>query len=432
MAGTASKLQVTPTTTNSPLHDLPIELLELILPYLESGDLFNLRLASTELAAKTVQYMAKTYFSWLHVIMLDASGMSRLIWVAKHPVYKSAVKRIELNVTLLKDPEEHEHCPWTRESDRTRDKIAKYRTLYANHMDARSDAQHRLKLVLNLFQLAGNIPVISATFGPYMSPLSPGYPNAWGVEKLFRDHGDQVLVRGDALVDQSAYGALCWAIYESTAEIVHLLYGDWEHHLDPWILGHAMLLYPHRAPFTHLRSLTLLLPLQRRYSGLRGVEMRQNCQMIDFNRTAILTLVSQAERLDYLSLTCEISYDSDGGRQCDDTFFQALVAEKLPTYEKPLRYIAEVELNGHEIPKEMLLSFIREHKATLQSLELEKIVDEDRDDPDIKQDVFAAAQDIVGFKLKMDDVSEGEEYARDKPDLPVWETIESWNLSSYL
>lgn len=106
-----------------------------------------------------------------------------------------------------------------------------------------------------------NALVISAAFGLCVSPLSPGHPDAWQVKRLLRDHGDQVLVRGDALVDQNAYGALCWAIYESTAVIVHLLYGDREHHLDPWILGHAMLLYPHRAPFTHLRSLKLLLPL---------------------------------------------------------------------------------------------------------------------------------------------------------------------------
>lgn len=78
MTGIASNLQVVENDTQSPLHDLPIELLEWILPYLESEDLFSLRLASRELATKTVQYMAKTYFTWLHIFMLDSSGISRL------------------------------------------------------------------------------------------------------------------------------------------------------------------------------------------------------------------------------------------------------------------------------------------------------------------------------------------------------------------
>ncbi|PPJ56835.1 hypothetical protein CBER1_10164 [Cercospora berteroae] len=277
MAGTASKLQVTSTDTNSPLHALPIELLEWILPYLESEDLFNLRLASKELAAKTVQYMAKTYFTWIHIFMLDSSGISRLIWIAKHPVYRSAVKKIEFNVAILQDPDEYEHDTWTAALYLTPEKILKYRKLYADHMDLRAQARHRLKLVLNLFHLAGNVLAISATtYGSLALFIDCGHPSAWGVHYLFGEHGDRVVVRGNGVVEQSVYAALCWATFESAARIDTLNFGGVGYSIDPWLFGYAMLVLPYSALFTHLRSLALSLPRQRWLNGVKGADLREN------------------------------------------------------------------------------------------------------------------------------------------------------------
>ncbi|CAK1362750.1 hypothetical protein CB0940_05067 [Cercospora beticola] len=370
MTGIASNLQVVENDAQSPLHDLPIELLEWILPYLESEDLFNLRLASTELAAKTVKYMAKTYFTWLHIFMLDSSGISRLIWIAKHPVYKSAVKKIEFNVAVLQDPEEYEHDTWTDPLYLTPEKILKYRKLYADHMDLRAQARHRLKLVLNLFHLAGNVPAISATtYGPLALFMDCGHPSAWGVHYLFREHGDRVVVRGNGIVEQSVYAALCWAIFESAAQIGILNLGGLGHSIDPWLFGYAMLVLPHSAPFTHLRSLTLSLPRQRWLNGLKGADMRENYQTIELNRIALLTLVSQAEKLEYLALTCDLGHDLEGNRECNAIFFRTLAEDQLPKYAKPLQHIIDMELECHEIPKAMLLKFHSESQNNVEIAE---------------------------------------------------------------
>lgn len=83
-------------------QDLPVELIESIAVYLPSDDLFNLRLASTSLAAKTAEYIIRTYYRDLHVLMMDAHCMRRLWQISRYPVYRDAVRSIRFNVSTVK------------------------------------------------------------------------------------------------------------------------------------------------------------------------------------------------------------------------------------------------------------------------------------------------------------------------------------------
>lgn len=335
-------------------------------------------------------------------------------------------------MVILETPEEHEHGYLTRACFRTPEKIAKYRALYESHVDFRKYVKHRLELALNLFAFARNVPYISTTLGHYTSHPNPVMPGAFGAKKLEAEHGRHVFEECDPLVDKNPHDIVCRAIYGSAASISHLQLGDFDYRFDPWTLGQMMFEHPHWTPFKHLRDLTLILPCHKVPPGLKGKELRRHRQFLETNLLIILTLVSQAERLESFSLDCKGSWSELQSIGGDTIIFQSLVKDKLPLHGRPLQHIAELDLRGHDIPKDVLLNFIRDHKETLKSLDLTDIVDGERDDLEIKHDIFASAQDILGFKLRMDsvyDVGRETTTSTDNDDsCPAWETIESWRF----
>ena len=401
----------------APLLGLPMELLEWVVTYLPSEDLFNLRRSCSDLANGTTRYMAKTYFKTLHVLMLDQNSISRLMCIARHPVYKLAVKMVYMNIATLSET-----------AARKKELSAIRRAVYAEHFNFRTSAFALIAHALDAFHKAGNIPEFN-TLACQLYPTNPSVLSPWGTKQLIRQLGAGPLTYGNPFGDQKAFEILCHAIFESGAPVPRLKLGDDHYRFDPFIMGRVSLDYPEEQPFRYLKHLELWLDHYRVDSWLEGKARERRESDIDVKRLCVLHIVSQAHRLESLSIDSSGSYCSYANRSCDAVIFRSLATDKLPGFPKPLQQLRDLMLQGHEVPKQTLLDFIVDHKTTLKSLDLWEVMDGKRDDPDIKDEIFATAHDIQGFKLRIGRVYEGTSRSMYPGDdgwaLPEWETAES-------
>lgn len=408
------------------LQNLPQELLEAIAQFLPREDLFNLRLTSTEMASRTTSLMARTYFRDIHLLMMDPGSMFRLIAVLTHPVFKKAIRVIMFNTAVLEDKQNkyYTHLDEPGEEGwKTWITTPLQQKAYDLHIQFRPLAKTFTHCILELCHRAGVAPEIKTIQGGLRPPDSQG---PWGVKELKSTLGQDRLICSHRM-EQEAYGMLLHGIFSSDFEITRLALGHHRSHFDPWMLVEAMAEFKRWEPFTHLTHLDLNLKEQTVWPWERNVPAR--LRDIEAHVTSIFWMIAQAESLESLVLACQCDYISEDRRLCDTVFFSALVHDHIPGFKKPLSSIKHLTLEGHEIPKQMLLDFVRDHQSTLRSLDLWEIIDGKLDDTAMKQDLFEAARGIADFKLKMGRVYEGTRPAvysnHEGWALPQWESLDS-------
>lgn len=415
-------------------QDLPQELFEWTARFLPSEDLFNLRLASKDMAAKTVKIMSERYFRELHVLMMDQASMTRLMFICLHPEFKKGVRVIKFNNAVLEDEENNYGYYELPDKWETWITNAHQQSIYDSHIQFRSMIQKCIYGVLSYFDLSGVTPEIQTTGYGLNLPPDSTIQAPWGVNRLKRELGEQRLVHRGYRRDQKAYDLLCRGIFSSSLKIQRLTLGQRCAIFDPWTLIESIAAYDRYEPFRRLTHLELHLPEQKVDTWERNIPGR--VRDIDAHVCAIMWLVSQAESLESLSLCCESNnYVTEYARSCDAEFFQALAEAQLIGFEKLLMRIKHLSLEGHEIPKKMLLDFVREHSSTLRSLDLWEIIDGKRDDPGMKMDIFQAARDIPDVRLRMGRVYEGTRAAiysdQEGWVLPQWESSEEFGRVRY-
>lgn len=385
--------------------------------------------------------------------MMDRESMKRLMRIAAHPVYGLAIRRIDFNTAVLVNEEKYEdgrevveigsddedHADDGSDSEEEADEevdeedddgasetdnamvyqdtpldIAHRRAVFRDHVEFRNHVQGCVAAVLkSLDQSGGPVPEIRTIVG-CLWPTDSAFKGPWGIKRLIRDVGRRYLTTGvHEHRSYRPYDMLCGAIGESDCALKTLSLGHHYRYFDPWTLKSLILQEPVRAPFKHLRHLNLYLEELKVASWLEG-EARERAQSdVNAKRCCVLWLVSQATQLESLSLDSKSFYLqetdilNEKSRACDAVVFRSLVMDKHALFPKALQHIKELSLHGHEVPKQMLLDFIRDHGSTLRSLKLWEITDQSRVDPDIKDHIFAAARDIEGFRLKIGRVYEG-------------------------
>lgn len=415
----------------SHLQNLPQELFEWTAEFLPSEDLFNLRLTCKDMAARTTKLMARTYFKELYVLMMDAASMARLIEVCMHPAFNKAIKVIKFNIAVLEDEENNYHInlfepgderdePWT-----TWITTKEQQEMYDQHICFREHVKTCIGLIFDYCHRAGIMPEIRTLAGGFYSEDS-SFQVPYGTKRLERELGGRRLNLGFNNLEQKAYSMMCYGLFASDLEISRLTLGHHSARFDPWTLAEAMNEFENYMPFRNLTHLDLSLTDHRVSSWVADVPGRLS--EIKTSVNAFQWLILQAESLESLVLNCYNEYLSGEKRAGDVVFFNSLVKECLPF--KPLQGIKHLRLQGHDIPKRMLLDFVREYASTLRSLELWEIIDGKRDDKNIKNDLFGAAEDIPDFKLRMGRVYEGTRkavYSNHKGWAPpVWESLDLW------
>lgn len=355
----------------------------------------------------------------------------RMLEICRHSQFGKFVKVVEFNITVLED-EEHQSGVFL-EGEEWEDWITteEQREVYEEHVQFRGYVQECVEFMLKIFQVSGRkkMPEIKTMFGG-LCPEDKSIQRPWGVKRLEEELGGRRLTFGHASTDQEAHEMVCRAIFSSSSpsdtKTENLTLGHVNYAFKPSILAPMIQEVDGVEPFKHLTRLSLHLSEQKK-TDVWGDEFFTASE-IDAERRGLMWLISQATCLEFLELYCKAPYMMEKDRSGDTVFFQALAKTSLPSFPKPLQKIKNLKFFGHEIPKDMLLEFVREHASTLKSLELWEIIDKKRDDRDVKMEILEAGKEILDFKLKMGRVYEGTRKAvysnHEGWVLPQWESLD--------
>lgn len=411
----ASLLQ---TRQNSPLLELPVELLLRTAEYLPRTDLSSLRAASKDLTACLTKLLAR-YFWRLDVLINNEESMGMLIDICCHPVFSKHVRVIKFDLARLKyvaPPEcrnlgrySGSRVPHTREQRaQQRDRQRAY--VAARHEEEKFRRAADLEsLTTALRSLAMSNRGLTCAAIEIGESMKAGYSmksvgrrksvprrevHALGSQKLRRQLGYQDCLEVPTYnrYEQRHYEIFMKAVMRARYPFRSLALGSQDHPLDPYTLLDAF--DEEHPPFRFLTHLDLVVKgTGERYSWQTDEEAEKKHQA---ELCFIMWTIAQASQLVSLKLR---SLRRAG--TWDINCFQYTVNSTFEGFLPPLHAICELELDGHDIEKGLLLRFVDSRSKTLRKLTLRDITDDDERHPEIKSDIHKAyGKDGLQLKLE--------------------------------
>ncbi|KAK5737701.1 hypothetical protein LTR17_006563 [Elasticomyces elasticus] len=366
-------------SSNSPLLDLPPELLELIASHVDSHDLLRWRLGCNALAQTASRAFASAFFRNLTFILADGLSMMMLVNITKHKYLTQCLQRICISLAkpVVCYSSDRYGPPGQsrkeRADNRMRSKV--FQDMVEANKSFTIDSQ-RGSLAVSLAQLkqCGITPSISSTgleFGAYNQPKN--------YHRLVYCGGKRSLCSRTDL--EQAYEAIYSAIILSQYPIGHLQLGSEDY---PVPLP-AFRMTPINTSFSELHTLELTLaPQYGGWSHLRRDRPAPTLEQLNINILSLLHLFLFAE--DTTTLFLEIGPEDAG-------FHSNIFVALATTYglgEDAILMLPKLEklhLGGHRIRHRDLTDFINQRKASLREITLRDVHDMGLDVPDLADEI---------------------------------------------
>ena len=413
-----------PREQNSPLLELPIELLLRVADCISCPDLLNLRAASKDLAVCLAKQVGRRCFSLLEVLIRDEASMLNLVNICQHPVYSKHVLRIKFDTVRLKYEVPYgsrnngrfgfgHRQPHTREQraqqrDRRRayhaavdeqEKFMQGPALEALHVALRSLVAFNKGRFCPSIEVGGTcIPLTkgNSAWGPGHRTVSVRHVHAWGAQKLRRRLGYQdCFPRAHQELENKAHEMVLSAIKDTGYKTRTLALGVEDQPLYLFSLYDAF--DDVLTPFRCLSRLDLVFQASDIAYSTETEEAAQ--QRIRSHMTLLMWMIAQADRLKSLRLRTLRNLLSN--RQWDSTSFHMLAQGTFESMPRPLSKLRDLELEGHGIEPATLLDFVASRSKTLRRLTLRDIDDDGQLHPDIEREINQAyGKDGLQLKLE--------------------------------
>jgi hypothetical protein len=123
----------------APINRLPTELVSWICTHLEPCDLFALRLASGDIAAKGFHHFAKRFFTSLH-LLVTSDNLALLKDIADHPLLRVCVREVWITPALFEGEydlsiEDYSRGPGSNVAHIRDARYAAYQAAVADHLN---------------------------------------------------------------------------------------------------------------------------------------------------------------------------------------------------------------------------------------------------------------------------------------------------------
>jgi hypothetical protein len=123
----------------APINRLPTELVSWICTHLEPCDLFALRLASGDIAAKGFHHFAKRFFTSLH-LLVTSDNLALLKDIADHPLLRACVREVWITPALFEGEydlsiEDYSRGPGSNVAHIRDARYAAYQAAVADHLN---------------------------------------------------------------------------------------------------------------------------------------------------------------------------------------------------------------------------------------------------------------------------------------------------------